>query len=238
MQNCILHLMISLSPLEIIKPFSKSFPDSSVGKESTCNARDPGSIPGLGRSPGEGNGYPLQYAGLENGLYSPWDQKELDTTERLSLHFTSPNILYLQVKIRNKVFYKIIFLYGLLMIIMIQQLSHVQLLQLHGLQPTGLLCPWNSPGKNTGVGCHFLLHYGLLQDIKYSSLCYIVRPCCLPILYTILIPNSQIFPASSGLPFCSHKSVLCVILFFNEAPQVKETCRGHSSVCSAPCFLL
>ena len=40
----------------------KDFPDSSVGKESTCNAGDPGSIPGLGRSPGEGIGYPLQYS--------------------------------------------------------------------------------------------------------------------------------------------------------------------------------
>ena len=39
------------------------FPDSSVGKESTCNAGDLGSIPGLGRSPGEGTGYPLQYSG-------------------------------------------------------------------------------------------------------------------------------------------------------------------------------
>ena len=38
------------------------FPDSSVGKESPCSARDPGSIPGLGRSPGEGIGYPLQYS--------------------------------------------------------------------------------------------------------------------------------------------------------------------------------
>ena len=38
------------------------FPDSSVGKESACNAEDPGSIPGLGRSPGEGIGYPLQYS--------------------------------------------------------------------------------------------------------------------------------------------------------------------------------
>ena len=42
------------------------FPDSSVGKEFTCNAGDLGSIPGLGRSPGEGKGYPLQYSGLEN----------------------------------------------------------------------------------------------------------------------------------------------------------------------------
>ena len=38
------------------------FPGSSAGKESTCNAGDPGSIPGLGRSPGEGIGYPLQYS--------------------------------------------------------------------------------------------------------------------------------------------------------------------------------
>ena len=37
-------------------------PDSSVGKESACNAGDPGSIPGLGRSAGEGIGYPLQYS--------------------------------------------------------------------------------------------------------------------------------------------------------------------------------
>ena len=38
------------------------FPDSSVGKESACNAGDPGSIPGLGRFPGEGIGYPLLYS--------------------------------------------------------------------------------------------------------------------------------------------------------------------------------
>ena len=42
------------------------FPDSSVGKESACNAEDPGLIPGLGRYPGEGNGNPLQCSQLEN----------------------------------------------------------------------------------------------------------------------------------------------------------------------------
>ena len=42
--------------------FGISFPDVSVGKESTCNAGDPGSIPGSKRSTGEGIGYPLQYA--------------------------------------------------------------------------------------------------------------------------------------------------------------------------------
>ena len=44
--------------------------DGSVGKESTCNAEDPGSIPGSGRSPGEWKGYPLQYSGLENSMDS------------------------------------------------------------------------------------------------------------------------------------------------------------------------
>ena len=42
------------------------FPDGSDGKDSIWNARDPDSIPGWGRSPGEGNGNPLQYSGLEN----------------------------------------------------------------------------------------------------------------------------------------------------------------------------
>ena len=46
----------------------KGFPGSSVGKKSACNAGDLGLIPGLGRSPGEGKGYPLQYFGLENSM--------------------------------------------------------------------------------------------------------------------------------------------------------------------------
>ena len=44
------------------------FPDSLAGKESACNAGDPGLIPGLGRSTGEGIGYPLQCSGLENSM--------------------------------------------------------------------------------------------------------------------------------------------------------------------------
>ena len=44
------------------------FLGSSDGKESACNAGDLGSIPGLGRSPEEGNGYPLQYSCLENSI--------------------------------------------------------------------------------------------------------------------------------------------------------------------------
>ena len=44
------------------------FPCGSAGKESACNVEDLGSIPGLGRSPGEGKGYSLQYSGLENSM--------------------------------------------------------------------------------------------------------------------------------------------------------------------------
>ena len=44
------------------------FPGGSDGKESACNVETPGSIPGSGRSPGEGNGNPLQYSSLENSM--------------------------------------------------------------------------------------------------------------------------------------------------------------------------
>jgi len=44
------------------------FPYGSAGKESACHAGDLGSIPGLGRSPGEGKGYPLQYSGLQKSM--------------------------------------------------------------------------------------------------------------------------------------------------------------------------
>ena len=65
----------------------------SNGKESACKAGDPGSIPGSGKSPGEGNGYPAQYSCLENPMdrgawratYSPWSPKQSETTELLTL---------------------------------------------------------------------------------------------------------------------------------------------------------
>ena len=62
-------------------------PCGSAGKESAYNAGNLSSILGLGRTPGEGKGYPFQYSGLENsGLYSSWAGKESDMTEQLSLY--------------------------------------------------------------------------------------------------------------------------------------------------------
>ena len=67
-------------------------PGGSDGKESACTVGDLGSIPGLGRSPGEKNGYPLQYSGQENSMNrEAWQailqgvSKESDTTKQLSL---------------------------------------------------------------------------------------------------------------------------------------------------------
>ena len=53
---------------EVSSCISLGFPSGLAGKESACNAGDLGSIPGLGRSPGEGKGSPLQYSGLENSM--------------------------------------------------------------------------------------------------------------------------------------------------------------------------
>ena len=63
------------------------FPGGSAGKESACYVGNLGSIPGLGRFPGEGNGYPLQYSGLKNSMdcIVLGVAEEADTTERLLL---------------------------------------------------------------------------------------------------------------------------------------------------------
>ena len=67
-------------------PVFSGFPCCSAGKESACNAGDMGLTPGLGRSTGEGKGYPLQYSGLENSMDGiVHGFAESDTIERLSL---------------------------------------------------------------------------------------------------------------------------------------------------------
>ena len=78
-------------------------PGGSAGKESACNAGDLGSIPELGRSPGEGNeGYPLQYSGLENSMdCTVYGVTKLDMTEQLSFHI----ILVSRIQDNDSIFY-------------------------------------------------------------------------------------------------------------------------------------
>ena len=74
-------------------PLALGFPSGSAGKESVCNGRDLGLIPGLGRSLGEGKGYPLQYSGLDNSMVYVHGLEKSDTTEQLSLGLYSLNAL-------------------------------------------------------------------------------------------------------------------------------------------------
>ena len=66
----------------------QGFPGGSDGKESSCNAGDLGSIPGLERSPGEGKGYPLQYSGLENSVDCVVHRGAKSRTWLSDFHFT------------------------------------------------------------------------------------------------------------------------------------------------------
>ena len=98
-------------------PVFLGFPDGSDGKESACSARNLGSIPGFGRSPGRGHGYPPQDSCLENPhgqrslmVYSPWGRKDLDATKHstynlklniLSTEVSSYNATYKVIKMRK-----------------------------------------------------------------------------------------------------------------------------------------
>ena len=65
-------------------------------------------------------------------------------------------------------------------------------LQCHGVQPARLLCPWNSPGKNTGVGCHFLLH-GIFQSLELNpSLLHCRRMLYLNDQMKIFLPSLKL----------------------------------------------
>ena len=120
-------------------------PCGSDSKESTCNGGDWGSIPGLGRSPGEGNSYPLWYPGLEN-LYSPWGHMT-DWLQPLSLFRTflglTLSMMYVNwVTLRSVLFW-------------VTQ-SSPSLCNCMDCSPPVPSVQGDSPGKKTGVGCHAL----------------------------------------------------------------------------------
>ena len=121
-------------------PESLGFPCGSAGKDSACNVGDLSWIPGLGRFPREGKGYPLQDSGLENStdciVYGV-----AKSGTRLSDTFTF--------------MYGDIYLYACMWTKSIQ--SCLTLCNPMDCSPRGSSVHGDSPGKNTGMGCHALL---------------------------------------------------------------------------------
>ena len=99
-QRIVLNLAVPLSVSLHTIIYNKSvnllgFPGGSAGKESAYSARNLGSIPGLGRSPGEGNSYPLQYSGLENSMAYIVHGIAKNRTQLSTFHFHFVNLLQL-----------------------------------------------------------------------------------------------------------------------------------------------
>ena len=165
------------------------FPCGSAGKESTCNVGDLGSIPGLGRSPGDGKGYPLQYSGLENAMdyighrvTKSWTQLS-DWTE-LKLVFQSwlsyPPCYSLLIS---------------------EYESESHSVESNSLWPHGPYSPWNSPGQNTGVGS-----LSLLQGIFPTQGLSPGLPHCKWILYQLSHKGSPRILEWVAYPFSSWSS--------------------------------
>ena len=100
----------------------RSFPGGSEDKASACNAGDPGSISGLGRSPGEGNGNPLQYSCLENpmdkepGGLQPMGSQRVGHDWATSLHFMLGIICYHHLEILSSFIHPFIWLHQVLVV--------------------------------------------------------------------------------------------------------------------------
>ena len=143
-----------------------------------------GLIPGLGRSPGGGYGNTLQYFCLENSMARGAWQATVHTVAKSQTRlrythththththkvFINSFLDSFSLQVITKYCIQVLVLYNrswrrdyfakitTTVKVKVKLLSRVRLFATHGLQPTKLLRPWDSPGKNTGVGCHFLL---------------------------------------------------------------------------------
>ena len=99
----------------------------------------------------------------------------------------------------------------------------------HGLWPTRLLCPWNFPGKSTGVGCHFLLQ-GIFQT-QGSNLGLLH---CRQVLYHLSYQGSQVRTALSTSYILSHLSLTNVLLWWLSGEESICQCRRHEDSSSIP----
>ena len=165
------------------------------------DAGDSGSILGLGRSPGGGNGNPLQYSCLGNhtdggawgatvhGVAKSWTRLSDYPHIRLfgesicGNYVNSNQSILLSaesfqscLKINTSINVGFLFYFNLertfivsLLLLLLSLFSCVRPCAPHRRQPTRLPRPWDSPGKNTGVGCHFLLHLCVIRSINFPS---------------------------------------------------------------------
>ena len=149
-----MHLLsLSLASAFLTTTPSDCFPCGSAGKESTCNAGHLGSIPGLGRSPGEWEGYRLHYAGLENSMDCIVHGVAKSRTQLDDFHSLTPSEkpckqLYLKVNTTSLKPFLLLFFISRVM-----PDSFVTLWTVACQAPLSM----GSPGKNIGVSCHFFL---------------------------------------------------------------------------------
>ena len=147
------------------------FPCGSAGKKSACNMGDLGSVSRLGRSPGEGKGYPVQYSGLENSMDCIVHGVAKSRTQLSNSHFTSHiyfTDIYVHIYIYIMCGCMCVYIY-VCVCMCAQSLSCVQLF-VTPWTVASLLCPWDILGKNTEMGCHFLLQgIGRFTDQTHIS---------------------------------------------------------------------
>ena len=135
----------------------------SVGKGSACSARDAEgvvSVPESGRTPGVGKDNPLQSSCLENPVNRGACQAAVHRVAKSWTWLSAHSHTYRVVSAHH-------FLGGAGLVAM-----SCLTLEPQGLPSTRLLCPWDVPGKNTGVGCHFLLQGIFLTQGLNPSLLY------------------------------------------------------------------
>ena len=97
-------------PNLLIIIFYEGFPDSSVDKESACNAGEPGLIPESGRSAGEGIGYPSQYSGLENSMDCVVHGVTKSRTRLSNFHFHFQSFMILSASVVSVAMFPLPFL--------------------------------------------------------------------------------------------------------------------------------
>ena len=114
----------------------------------------------------------------------------------------------------------------LLLLLLLSCFSRVRPVWLHRQQPTWLLCPWDSPGKNTEVGCHFLL-----QCMRMKSESEVSQSCP-----TLRDPMDCSLPGSSVHGIFQVRVLQCIAISFSNYPSepIPKNCRGRNTLKTHP----